>query len=374
MARRDPVVLDPRIEEGLHGGDWTDDPWFLRVDPVVLTARPTRRPFTKEEIAICHEELLAVYPPDVCRRILARPAPGGTLVIGLFLHHVSYLTPLMEMALNLRASRPVPERMIARLREPTEFAAVCLELDIIAGLRRARVDLDVEPFGPNARGPDLRVRWDYREYYVELKLLRESDTDRLDDEITSDLMMRLVPFFGENGLNVELTGPGRQALRDVDGRERIRAHRDEIIATIAEAARGVHTGERPSGDVQIPWLGTVRVQHTRREEGASVSLFDASTTEDENERIYRAFRDGAQQLPLQGIGIVLVEASRKADLEEAARLLHARMLVSPARFSSACCTVIRTHERSVGGVVVNVPGVPFSPGTQRLAEILVSSR
>ena len=209
------IFIADEFNTELAGGDWNREPWFLKLDSMRF---PLGGGFSKAELNTAARNLSKVYTPSRCRKMFSGDAHHARICYPLFETNWSGVAPLIDVGLALEGLDPIPGRILRGLCDSDQFAPTSLELEVMANLRRAGIDVEYEPLG--RKGPDFRIWWDYREYFLECKLVIDSDGDVLSREI-DDYLYRRVLFGISKGMSLRLCGPEREALRTNSGRQRL---------------------------------------------------------------------------------------------------------------------------------------------------------
>lgn len=349
------------LDEHWRNGEWYPDAWF-RKQRDGIEARRGRGHYSPELLQELATVLLEIFPPHVCREQLARPS-GGAHLAGLFFHMWGHLVPLLEIAELVSCARPVPERLRARLAVGEEVIGAQLELELLAAARLAQIQVDHEPLG-NA-GPDLRLIFDHREYFVEAKLLEGSEVVGRARAIERDLADLLVENVTDRAVSIKLdTGGGALLLLDRRGRALI----DEVGDRVREEChKFIASGFRPI-EIELDGIGRV---HIGAPQGnwASVDLFELEVDDYDNERAIRLVRDAARQLPARGRRLILVSMARDADVDDAARLYHARAATRGPHYTNVDAVVFVRGDTGIARIVAT-PGEHLTQGDQDLARVL----
>lgn len=348
------------IDDLWRDGDWYADAWFLKqLDGI--EARRGRSRYTHKRLVELAEVLLKLFPPEVCRAQLARPS-GGAHFGGLFFNSRGHLLPLLELAELVLCAGSIPARLRTRLARVDEFRGAQLELELLAAARLAGLPVDHEPLGEV--GPDLRVCHNHREYFVETKLLDQSDVAARAEEIERDLSFMLVQRVTDRAVSVHLDAGGGDPLL-LDGRGRTMIDEVEVRAR-AECEEFIASGFE-SRRISIDGVGTLYVDAP---EGnwASVRLFRLECDEYDSERAMRLVRDAAEQLPARGRRIIVVAMAHEADVEDAARLYKGRAAMRAPYYGNVDLVAFLCGDTKVR--IVATPGEQISKPDYELIDVL----
>jgi hypothetical protein len=274
-----------------------------------------------------------------------------------------HLVPLLEIAELVLCAGSVPPRLRTRLAIPEEVLGAQLELELLAAARVAGLPADHEPLGD--AGPDLRVAYDYREYFIEAKFLERSDVAARAEEVERELSYLLVERVTDRSVSLRLdAGGGQPLLLDRRGRT--------LIDRVADSARAmcqefVERGFEPRR-THIEGIGTL---HGEAPEGnwASVNLFALENDEYDSERAMRLVRDAATQLPPRGRRVILVEMGRDADVADAGRLYKARAATRAPFYANVDLVVFRRGDTGQAQVVAT-PGEVVTKADGQLVRVL----
>lgn len=350
-----------RLDPLWRNGDCYADAWFLKqLDGI--DARRGRGRYTHRRLVELSATLLELFPPAVCREQLTRPN-GAAHLGGLFFHMWGHLVPLLELAELVQCAVTVPSRLRTRLAIGEEVMGAQLELELLAAGRLGHLSIDHEPLGD--AGPDLRVLHDYREYFVEAKLLDHNTTAARAEEIERELSFLLVNSVEDRAVSVVLdVGGGQQLALDRRGRAMI----DDVAARARAACEDFIASNRESRHISLDGIGTLYIGAP---EGnwASVQLFELQNDVHDSERAVRLVRDAAEQLPARGRRVILVEMSREADVDDAARLYKARASMRAPYYSNVDIVVFRRGDTGTGRIVAT-PGEEISRADRDLIRIL----
>lgn len=355
MGRRRP------LHELWRNGDWRTNAWFLgELDGI--EARRGRGRYTHARLRELADVLLDIFPTEVCRRQLARPSGGGHLG-GLFFHIWGHLVPLLELAELVACAVAIPDRLRTRLAIPEEVLGAQLELELLAAARLARLVVDHEPLGDE--GPDLRVLYDYREYFIEAKQLEQSDASARAETIERELAYLLLEECRDRPVSIYLDAGGGSPL-PLDRRGRLLIDEVEDCARAA-CADFIASAFHPR-HVPIAGIGTLYIGPPV-DNWASVKLFAQQNDEHDSERAVRLVRDAASQLPPRGRRMILVEMAREADVDDAARLYKARAAMRGPYYVNVDVVVFRRGDTGKGRIVAT-PGEEITRADRELISVL----
>jgi hypothetical protein len=368
--------LQDGIEKVLRNGVWRDNPWFLK-DPAGITSFMTREHYSHAELMRAADALTQVYTPEACRTIFSNPETGPNITI-LFIHAIpERIFPFIRLGLDLADIGDSAKILFKRLRNGAEFEGTRLEAELWAALVRGGADVEYAPVvgAPNDPQPDFRVYWGYREYFVEAKAVAVADADSVGHDVMEAFYHHAARLpANTRGLNLRFS-EGLAALPlTAGGREKLEKVCDEVARTLVELLAKVAAGLLSAGEHDVLGLGTVWVEQTDENYLYSVSSFAENPSEKESERVYRIARDAARQLPSRGRGIIFVDTSPKADLDDIQRLLKARATVTGPTFGNAHVVVVRSSRRPVIARAIGLPGVAVTGSDEVLIRLLLSGR
>jgi len=367
MKRKKKPAPDPHYFEAIVGEfgdfDWRRDCWFTKLPEGIEL--PSGRRFSNAELCAAAEQLAKLYTPEVCRQVI-QTGPPGFGVMYLFVHMIPHIVPMIRLGLHLRDAAPISNSLAKRLCVGAEHHAAAWEVRTLAVLRRAGVEVDHEPFGK--AGPDFRVLWDHREYFVEAKLVWLSDADRLGRDFERAVMEALI---GLDSLSVvvRLSPAARNLFKDAAGRQYLQKEGRRIIDEIVSIVDECQKGSRALGLHAVDGLGGIVVGPPPEGYGGVDSFYN-TTPEEESNRIYREFRDGARQLPCRGLGVVFVNTASDSSLDDAAKLIAARSKVTGPTFANVHFGLLRRSGRPPTAQIVPLLGATISDADLQLAEIL----
>jgi hypothetical protein len=364
------------IEKVFRNGVWRDNPWFLK-DLAGITSFMTREHYSHAELVRAADALAHVYTPEACRTILSTPGKGPDITILFLLANPERIFPFIRLGLDLADIGNPAEVLFQRLCNGAEFGGTQLEAELWATLIRGGADVEYAPLvgALNDPQPDFRVCWDYREYFVEAKAVAVADADSVGHDVMEAFYRHAARLpANTRGLNLRFS-EGFAALPLTEGgREKLAKVCDEVARTLAELLAKVAAGQLSAGEHDVLGFGTVWVEQTDENFLYSVIGFAENPSERESERVYRKARDAARQLPGRGRGIIFVDTSPKADLDDIERLLEARATVTGPTFGNTHVVVVRSNRRPVIARAVGLPGVAVTRSDEALIRLLLSGR
>lgn len=355
LSKTDTRAVDPLW----NNGEWRADAWFLK-DPAGLRARRGR--YVHSKLVELADILETVFPPGVCRQLAMRQHGGGHIG-GLFFGMWGHVVPLLEMAEVIQLAGDAPERIVHRLRIPEQSLGAQLELELLAAARLSDIRADHEPLGD--AGPDLRLLWDFREYFLEAKFLEPSVIATRARDIEKELEHILISVVREQAIALRLdTGDGSPLRLDRRGRD--------LIERVGEQARNVcrdiAAGRLGAGVVCADGVGALHIDMPPGN-WASVNIFESDDGEYDSERAVRTIRNAAVQMPARGRRIVVVELSKHADVDDAVRLFEARARTRGPYYSNVDLVAFRLGHTGRGRLVA-VPGEVITSADNELMRLV----
>lgn len=307
----EPLLTDDDLAGDFAGGDFTRNPWFEASD---LDCYFTLRGFPKHRREIAVAALRRLYPPDVCRDLLRRPWHGALLLPLFKSYIVPHVFTCFQLGLDLDAARPWDDSdLLARLRNRNMFAEAWNELEVWANLREAAIEHRREPLTLGGKRPDFALYLNYRQYFLEVKLLDESDADAFANEFHRELFAD-VPwelFRPRQKVTVRSSSEYAALAERHQGLDRLDAEREVIREALRKAYDALVTADVPTGVYPVTPFATVEVEAAEPgSSGNEVGIEFVLETSPERRalRAARLVASAFEQLPADGIGIVMVRA------------------------------------------------------------------
>lgn len=341
-----PNCFSPtEIREHFRGGAWDQPAWFLSPSKLLDDAG-----FPLDLRKTAAAELQWLYPPNVCREVLA--SGKGPSLSPLFWLNGWSVCPLLAVGLDIAVVGRFDDRkLIAGLRSRDDFESAATELSVWANLKRARFDFD-RLLTSQAKTPDFRVCADHRLHRLEVKKLRESDYEALRRR-ASLAVLSAVASTGllPRRLGVLRPTPGWLEVLDSGNLKAV----EEKIPALVREARVAFQAAKASGGAPGRYCGgphlVFDLEESERPQGAmSEELLPDETPVRRAERAVRLVRDACNQLR-DGVGVVVVDVGDSVHPMRLRETLLGREEGHPVRFSS-CETVI------VRGIGMNQYGEP----------------
>ncbi len=342
-----PYLTPEVLASEFKGGDFARDPWFEATD---LDRYFSNRGFPKE----CRQAALAglrrLYTPEVCLDLLQRPLHGG-LVLPFFSGAIAWhIFPRLELGLDLQASQPWDDAdLLARLRNAHRFAEARAELEVWANLREGGIEHVREPITAAGKRPDFRLDANSSQYFLEVKLLDESDAEAFADEFHEELLED-VPhelFRPAQVVTIRASASYAGMAQSEEGLNRLDAERETIRSAFRSAYAELISKGVPIGVFQVEPFGSVTVETADPGRGneAGVEFVPPARPEKRAVRAARLYSRACAQLPPEGTGVVLVRARHGVPLQTVLQRVREWAEVNPSAAQNCDVFVARAPVR-----------------------------
>lgn len=285
-------------------GLWNDPPFWTT--QAYLQASPWGAP----ELAAAFNALGLIFTTRRTRGIFSRRPVDGYLRVLLTDQHAPILSPLLELGLDAAVCRAWERRswVDSLVADGRSFKGAAFEIAVASALVRMAVPTRHEPLkNIHPRNPDFAIGIDGREILLEVKLAREGDLVKEEN----DRLTKFV-FGSDRALGI----PGHLEL--LEGLDRLQDEQagrralDENIARLVQLVDDakIRLASSPTFPASEVLDGCVRVTVSgpRGTSGAVDVLGTPMNSTREAARIIQNLLvDGAGQIPEDRIGVVLID-------------------------------------------------------------------
>jgi hypothetical protein len=357
------VDLLAELEQRCNGGDWTQDPWFLRPEQ---QAQLQAFDFSPIDLVAARDALAIVYPPAVCRTMLGLPATAGApaptgpveappeagLVAHLFWQMWPWM-PLLGLGVDLALVRPwdTAGQLVNDLRRQKSFDGAELEVQVWANALRA--GWGVERSGRMAPGkkPDLLLEGNFggsRLVRVEIKSLGDGQERHLGHGVELQALMAASSAAMPQSVHVAVKGSVTlQSMMAVAARRHEVAREEAaLLESLVRALRHLAAEGWPLGEHPFEWYGTVIVETPTPERppgGMEVDLFSAPTPRDDLLRVIDRLNQAGQKVGVLVPGIAFVDAPMHTDIAGVAEYVEAAFSRGVDRLTALDAVIVRTR-------------------------------
>ncbi len=304
------LLTEDDLAGDFAGGDFTRNPWFEAPD---LDRYFTLRGFPKHRREIAVAALRRLYPPGVCRDLLRRPWHGALLLPLFKSYIVPHVFTCFQLGLDLDAARPWDDSdLLARLRNRNMFAEAWNELEVWANLREAAIEHRREPLTLGGKRPDFALYLNYRQYFLEVKLLDESDAEAFANEFHRELSCDVPSELFRACQKVTVrSSPEYAALAERrQGLDRLDAEREVIREALRRAYGALVTADVPIGVYSVTPFATIAVEAAKPGSSGNeveVQFVPQTSPKKRALRAARLVASAFEQFPADGIGIMMVQ-------------------------------------------------------------------
>ncbi len=148
---------------------------------------------SRDELRAAVGALARLYPPDFCRKQLRRS--WDALLVAELFHQGSIfgVLPLIAVGLDLVTVEPWHDtELLAQLRDVEKFEAAAFELRVWAAIRRAGIAVIRQPADNVGQKADFKIWMGRGLYFLEVKLLENSDHDRRASRLNRKILFALM--------------------------------------------------------------------------------------------------------------------------------------------------------------------------------------
>jgi hypothetical protein len=317
---------------------WWEDRWWLADEYV----RVYEERISPERVDQCISAVARVFDKNWVWATEAHPVYQYLLMKGL--DPLEFLVSLGRNLLGLEGSVGF-RRVLEDLRNPGNFSSAILELSLAALLREAGHEIGFRPCLANGKESDLVARLGGQEVFIEVKVLRESQSAQALGEFTTWLGVALGDAIrsAEDGIaelqyQIELDPELATALGagpEVDSK---------VISGLIERTRNevAENLQRGNHDFCIPHIGSFVIRPKNVLPNSSLSYRGVSPSFEIRRIMQSRLHEAIKQLPPEHPGVIVIRTAGVLD-EGQSRL------------------VIESFLKSVGSQGSHVSGVVFLP-------------
>ena len=229
---------------------------------------------------------------EILDRCVNKKGPSHPLVEHLVARGLHPLVILVELGRDVQEAKLLKnfDHMVKELRDPSKFIAAWLELELAAHCIRTGYSVELYP---QIRGkmPDLKLRFDGEDVFVEIKESHPSKIERACLETSTILLPEVTPVL-EQGLSIEIT------LGGLPSEPQVAILREKISKQLAEP--------KP----QALLIGSLRVWvRIEKKDSASFSVVPSQEIAvSELIRLTRSIKHEAKQIPSSESGLIILDA------------------------------------------------------------------
>jgi hypothetical protein len=219
------------------------------------------------------------------------------------------------------------------------------ELEVWANLRSAGIDYSREPRTLAGKRPDFALYFGHRRYILEVKSLDESDAEAFADEFHDELRYDVPSEMFQPGKDVTVSASREYAALAESDLDRLDAERDVIRQALRDMYQTLVAAALPTGVHPVEPYATVTVEAMRPDsQGNSVSVefVPPPSAERRAARAARLVARAFEQLPADGVGVVMLRARAGVDLREVATRVHEWVRGHPIASQNCRLVVVRT--------------------------------